>query len=118
MSAKGEGLRAAAAVLADVMRVVAATKSEQASRVVNWYMSAEEEAVVAAGYPVGRYGWEPIQALMFDDNKRHPLFGHGPWYHEGYFPITEGTVELGADDAAESFADAYLDLFLEEHGFK
>jgi hypothetical protein len=55
---------------------------------------------------------------MFDDNARHPLFGDKKhWYHQGYYPITSYTVDLSATDAAEAYADAAVELMLDEHGF-
>jgi hypothetical protein len=114
-----EGLSAAADALARIMRLIAAEKTLTTAAAVNSYLRSDDESVVAAGYPTGRWGWEPIQALMFDDDKKHPLFGNEKhWYHQGYYSITEATVELGGDEAAEAFADAYVDLFLAEHGFK
>ena len=115
--AREEGLRAAGEALARIMKRVAAVKTRKGADAVHVDIEGDE-AVVAAGRPESVYGWEPIQALMFDDNKRHPLFGDKKhWYHQGEYPITEETVRLGADDAAEAYADAALDLMLEEHGF-
>lgn len=115
-TARDEGLLAAADALARIMRVVALPKTWRTAAAVNTALEGEE-AVVRAGREAGAYGWEPIQALMLDDNKRHPLFGNKRyWYHEGYYPITESTELLGADDAAEAYADAALELMLKEHG--
>ena len=115
--ARHEGLQAAADVLARIMRLVAPAKTQRAPDAVHTEFDGDE-AIVAAGRPESVYGWEPIQALMFDDNKRHPLFGDKKhWYHQGEYPITEETVRLGADDAAEAYIDAALDLMLDEHGF-
>jgi hypothetical protein len=115
--ARRAGLRAAAGALARTMIRVAMVKTTRgASRVNVAYQG--DYAIVRAGKPEGVYGWEPIQALMFDDNKRHPLFGDKKhWYHQGHYPITEDTVRLGADEAAEAYADAAVDLMLDEHGF-
>lgn len=111
-----EGLRAASEVLARVMRRVAAVKTRRTADAVH-VTTEGPESIVQAGRPGGAYGWEPIQGLMFDDNKRHPLFGNKRhWYHQGYYPITEDTIRLGADDAAEAYADAAFDLMLKEHG--
>lgn len=111
-----EGLSAAADVLSRIMRAVAGVKTNETAAAVNvnWNF---EDVEVRAGYPGGEWGWTPIQALMFDNNKRHPLYGNRRhWYHEGYYPITEATVRIGADEATEAFADAAVDRLLEEHG--
>ena len=113
--ARREGLRAAADVLARIMQIVAMPKTHLTAAAVN-IASEGEDLLVRAGRP-GRWGWTPIQASMLDDNRRHPLFGNkGHWYHEGYYGITEKTVALGADEAAEAYADAAVDLMLKEHG--
>lgn len=114
--ARQEGLRAAAETLARVMRGVARVRTRRTADAVHvTYEGAE--AVVQGGRPEGAYGWEPIQGAMFDDNARHPLFGNKRhWYDQGYYPISEGTVRIGADEAAEAYADAAVDLMLDEHG--
>jgi hypothetical protein len=98
------------------MQVVAMPKTRFTAAAVN--LASDGDAIlVRAGRPEGQWGWTPIQASMFDNNRRHPLFGNrGHWYPEGYYGITELTVQLGADDAAEAFADAYVDSALREHG--
>lgn len=118
-NATREGLRAAGEALARVMKRVAEVKTREGARMVHVDFASDDEAVVSAGYPVGPWGWNPIQALMFDDNRRHPLFGDKKhWYHQGEYPITEETVRLGAEDAAQAFADSdAIDLMLDEHGF-
>jgi hypothetical protein len=115
-NAEHEGLKAAAEVFARVMRVVAAVRTDETAAAVN--VAWEGEGVlIRGGRPGGAWGWEPIQALMFDNNKRHPLFGNkGHWYHQGYYPITEETVVLGIDEAVSAFADAAIPILLEEHG--
>jgi len=111
------GLRAAAGALARKMRYVALVKTSKGAAQVNTAVDGED-ILVRAGKPEGVYGWEPIQALMFDDNKRHPLFGDKKhWYHQGRYPITEETVLKGIDDAAEACADAIVEPMLDEHGF-
>lgn len=116
-NAKREGLRAAADVFARKMRLVAILKTRRTADAVNTSFEGEA-ALVSGGHERGAWGWEPIQGLMFDNNKRHPLFGdRNHWYHQGYYPITEATVRLGADEAAEAYADAAVDLMLDEHGF-
>lgn len=114
--ARRAGLRAAAEVIARFMRRVAAVKSDETALAVNIVFEGQEVAI-RAGRPGGAYGWKPIQALMLDDNRRHPLFGNtGHWYYEGYYPITEETVQLSADYAAAAYADVAIPLMLEEYG--
>ena len=118
--ARREGLRAAADVLARVMQIVAMPKTRETAGAINTItvggLTVGGDILVRAGRP-GRWGWTPIQASMLDNNRRHPLFGNrAHWYSEGYYGITEMTVEFGADDAAEAYADAAVDLMLREHG--
>jgi len=114
--ARREGLKAAAEVVARVMRQVAGRRTQETAAAVNTRLEGEE-AVVSGGREGGAYGWEPIQALMFDNDLRHPLFGNKRyWYHEGYFPITSYTESLSASDAAEAYAEVAVPLMLEEHG--
>lgn len=116
--AKREGLRAAGEVLANVMKRVAAHKTKEGARQVHSGFTAADEVTVSAGYPMGRWGWEPIQASMFDNDRRHPLFGDkSHWYRQGYYPITQNTVQAGAEEAANAYIDAALEPMLEEHGF-
>ena len=115
--ARQEALRAAANVVARVLRRVAAVRTRRTAVAVHTALEGNE-AVVSAGRPEGRYGWEPIQALMFDDNKRHPLFGNKRhWYHQGDYPITAYAEAYSASDAAEAYADAVIEPLLDEHGF-
>lgn len=113
--ARREGLAAAGNALARVMQIVAMPKTHFTAAAVN-VVSDGDDVLVRGGRP-GRWGWTPIQASMLDNNRRHPLFGNKAyWYREGYYGITEMTVTLGADDAAEAYADAAVDLMLREHG--
>lgn len=115
--ARTEGLRAASEAVARAMRRVAAYRTRRTAEAVRTRMEGTE-GVVAAGHEGGAYGWEPIQALMFDDNKRHPLFGNKRhWYHQGYFPLTSYTESLSATEAADAYADAVVEPLLDEHGF-
>jgi hypothetical protein len=115
--ARTEGLRAAADALARVMKRVAAAKTDEGARMVHTGFVSPGVAFVSAGFPVGPYGWNPIQALMFDNNLRHPLFGNKRyWYEQGYYPITDLTVTYGSEDAVQAYADAAVDLMLKEHG--
>lgn len=113
-----EGLRAAAERFAAAMRTVAAVKTRRTADAVN-ISDERKEIVVRAGRPEGVYGWEPIQAVMFDNNLRHPLFGNkGHWYHEGRYPITQYTERAAIDDASEQYAQGAVDPLLKDHGFK
>lgn len=114
--AKREGLRAAAEVVARTMRQVAAVRTQRTAAAVNVRMEADV-AIVRGGHEGGPWGWEPVTAFMFDDNARHPLFGNKRhWYNQGDYPITALTEAFSASDAAEAYADAAVDLMLEEHG--
>lgn len=115
--AKSEGLKAAAEVVAKVMRQVAGVRTRHTAEAVH-IVDAGEEAIVQGGHPGGPWGWEPIQGLMFDDNRRHPLFGNkSHWYHQGDYPITAYTEAYSASTAAEAYIDAALELYLDEAGF-
>jgi hypothetical protein len=116
--ARTEGLRAAGETLRRYLKRFAAMKTREGARQTHVDFSAAAEVTVSAGYPVGPYGWNPIQASMFDDNRRHPLFGDKKhWYHQGSWPMTEMAVNAGSEDAANAYADAALELMLDEHGF-
>lgn len=112
-----DGLKAAARVFANTMRRVAGVKTRRGAEAVNIQVR-DGEVLIRAGKPEGAYGWDPIQAAMFDDNLRHPLYGDKKhWYHQGSWPITETTVKQGADPAADAYADAAIDSALRDHGF-
>lgn len=115
--AEREGLKAAADRFAAVMRKVAAIRTRRTAEAVNIQMEGDD-ALIQAGRPGGAWGWEPIQAFMFDNNWRHPLYGNKKqWYHQGRFPITSMTERAGIDSATEAFADKAVPILLEEHGF-
>lgn len=115
--AKREGLKAAAARFAAVMRKVAGVKTRLTAEAVHVAWEGDV-ALVRAGKPEGVYGWEPIQAFMFDNNWRHPLFGNRKkWYHQGRYPITGLTERAGLNAATEAFADAAIPVLLKEYGF-
>lgn len=117
MSAVSEGLRAAADRLAAVMRRVAAVKTDETAKAVHVEELPVTGVAVMAGRPEGRWGWEPIEALMFDNNLRHPLYGDKKhWYHQGWYPITRLTLEEGLDDAVNDFADVAVPALLDEVG--
>lgn len=107
-------LRIAARTTAAIMRRFARIRSDEIAAAVNVNESADGFEV-RAGYPEGEWGWTPIQALMFDNNKRHPLFGNERrWYAQGYFPITESTVKLALAAGVEDiYADEYLRIRLD-----
>lgn len=113
------GMKAAADVFARVMRDVSAVKTRNTADAVNTQGDGTTAVLIRAGHPGGGYGWEPIQALMFDNNLRHPLFGNRRhWYRQGYYGITEITERTAIDNATEAFADAFVPPFVEEYGFK
>lgn len=115
--AEREGLKAAADRFAAVMRKVASIRTRRTADAVNISMEGED-AVIQAGHPGGPWGWEPIQAFMFDNNWRHPLYGNKKqWYHQGRFPITSMTERAGIESATEAFADKAVPILLAEHGF-
>jgi hypothetical protein len=112
-----EGLKAAADRFATAMRKISRVRTIRTADAVNVSFEGDE-AVIAAGHEGGAWGWEPIQALMFDNNKRHPLWGNkAHWYKQGRWPITEYTERAALDSATEAFADAAVPPLLEEHGF-
>ena len=111
-----EGLRAAAEVIARVMRRVAAVKTRHTAAAVNVSWQGSEVAI-QGGHPGGPWGWEPIQAWMFDDNGRHPLWGDKKhWYHQGHYPITAITERESLDEAVNAFADAAVPLYEQRLG--
>lgn len=112
-----EGLKAAAGRFAVVMKKIAAVKTRRTADAVHVSWDGDD-ALVQAGRPGGEYGWDPIQASMFDDNGRHPLFGDKKyWYKQGRWPITAYTERAGIDSATDAFADAVFPPLLEDHGF-
>lgn len=112
------GLDAAASKLADAMKRVAAAKTRRAADAVR-ITHEDGDTVIAAGKPEGVYGWDPITALMFEDDRRHPLFGDKKhWYPQGHYPITELTERAALDDAVDAFADAAVPPLLKEYGFE
>jgi hypothetical protein len=117
-SAERAMMRAARNIVAPAMRRIARIRTKETAAAVNIHSTARG-IEVRAGTPTGPYGWEPIQALMFEQNKRHPLFGNTrKWYHEGYFPITEMTVKLVAKLVEDEFVQEDLRIILGEYGFK
>lgn len=115
--ASREGLRAAGAVLVAAMKSVAAVRT-RTTAVQTHTVWDGDDLLVSAGHPAGVYGWVPIQALMFENNMRHPLFGDKKhWYNEGDYPITRITEAVGLDEAVEAFADATVPALLEELDF-
>lgn len=116
-AADAMGRRAAARVFAAVMKRVAAVKTKKGADAVRVTQEGNE-TVIAAGRPAGRYGWEPIEAAMFDDDGRHPLFGNKRhWYREGRYPITELTERTALGRAVDAYADTALPELFREHGF-
>lgn len=113
-----KGLEAAADVLAIAMRAVAVIKTRTGAAAVNVAWEADDSVRIRAGKPEGRYGWEPIVPLMFEDNKRHPLWGNrSHWYHQGEYSITGLTLAAALDEAVEAFAEEAVPALLDECGF-
>jgi hypothetical protein len=117
------GLKAAADSFARRMRVVAATRTRRAAAAVHTAWSSANSISVLAGTDIGPYGWEPITALMFDDDLRHPLFGNKRhWYFQAYkkggLAITEITEQTGIEDATEAFADAAFEVLIAKYGYE
>jgi hypothetical protein len=111
------GLKAAADRFARAMRTIAGMRTRETAAQVNVVENTNEN-LIRGGHPGGGYGWEPIQALMFDNNLRHPLFGNKRhWYKQGRYPITQYTERAAIDDATEAFADAFVPAFVKEYGF-
>lgn len=114
-----KGLNAAATSFARTMKTVAAVKTRRTAAAVNTKLQGDNAVLIRGGEPGGPWGWEPIVASMFDNNRRHPLFGDRKhWYNQGRYPITQYTERAGIDSAAEAFADAFVPAFTEEYGFK
>lgn len=112
-----DGLKAAAQSLARTMKKVAVVRTRRTADAVN--VKAEGDAfLIRGGKPGGGWGWDPITALMFDDDKRHPFFGNRRrWYNQGYYGITENTVTSGIDEAADEYARNAIDPLLRDDGF-
>lgn len=116
--ANREGLKAAGKRFAQSMKSVARVKSSKAAEAVNTKWDGDE-ILIRAGRPGGEYGWIPVQAIMFEDNLRHPLYGNkGHWYRQGRYPITQYTERAGIDGAMDDYADAAIPIILRQHGFK
>ena len=110
--------RAARNIVVPAMRRVARIRTKETAAAVNM-VSTRTSVDVRAGYPEGAWGWTPIQALMFDNNKRHPLFGNERvWYDEGYFPITEMTEKLVIGLVEDEYLAEAMRIILGEHGYK
>lgn len=113
-----EAMDEAAKVFAIGMRQVADVKTRETGDEVNWIRGDNAERLIRAGKPGGRWRWDPIQAFMFDDDWRHPLFGDKRhWYNQGYYGITEDTVEGYIDQATDAFANSIADWIDENYGF-
>lgn len=112
------GLKAAAERFARAMRTVAGVRTNETAAAVNVAWEGDT-ALVRGGEPGGPWQWTPIQAAMFDDNLRHPLFGNKRhWYKQGRWPITAYTERAAINDVDEVYADAAVDPMLAEYGFE
>jgi hypothetical protein len=110
-------MRAARNIVAPAMRRIARIRTKTTAAAVNIH-DGPNGIEVRAGTPSGQWGWEPIQALMFDNNKRHPLWGHPPWKHQGSFPITAMTMKLVAKLVEDEYVQEDLKIILGKYGFK
>lgn len=113
------GLRLAArTVVAPAMRRIARIRTKKTADAVH-VVETPQGFEVRAGDPEGQWGWTPIEASMFDNNRRHPLFGNErAWYYQGYFPITEMTYKLALRlGAVDVYVDECLRILLKERGF-
>lgn len=109
-------MRAAKNIVAPAMKRIARIRTKTTAAAVNVH-KGPNGIEVRAGTPTGAYGWTPIQALMFDNNKRHPLYGHAPWYHQGDFPITQLTAKLVAKLVEDEFVQEDLKLILGKYNY-
>jgi hypothetical protein len=111
-------MRAARNIVVPAMKRVARIRTKQTAAAVNIY-NGPNGIEVRAGTPTGPWGWTPIQASMFENNRRHPLFGNkNKWYHEGDFPITAMTVKLVAKLVEDEFVAEDLRIILGQYGFR
>lgn len=109
MGANAEDLKAAAEVLADEVRKQAGAVSSRTAGAVN-VKAAGGGWEINAGYPGGRWGWDPIQGWMFDEGAKHPLFGdRSHWYAQKHWPFMALAVSLAIDKAADAYADKVID---------
>jgi hypothetical protein len=110
-------MRAARNIVAPAMRRVARIRTKQTAAAVNIH-NGPNGVEVRAGTPTGPWGWTPIQASMFDNNRRHPLFGDKrKWYHQGDFPITAMTLKLVSKLVEDEYVQEDLRIILGERGF-
>lgn len=112
------GLKAAADRFAQAMRKIAAVRTRHTADAVNVTWEGDE-ALIRGGHPGGPWQWEPIQAAMFDDNLRHPLFGNKRhWYKQGRYPITAYTERAAINQIDEVYATEAVDPMLRDMGFE
>lgn len=108
-------MRCAKHIVKPAMQRIARIRTKRTADAVNIVKGTDGTIEVRAGRPEGPYGWTPIQALMFEENKRHPLFGHPPWYHQGDFPITALTMKLVQRQVEDEFVQEDIKLILGKH---
>lgn len=119
-----EGMRAATAYIADVIKAVAAAMpSKKIPPTVVSYVRTNI-GYVSAGGPGGRTA---PNAYMFETpGARHPFFAHvgtwryqhGPWYTQPYRPFMETGAAIAHDDAAEILAEVWGYPFAASLGFE
>jgi hypothetical protein len=114
-SAQRAMMRCAKNIVAPAMRRIARIRTKTTAAAVN-IVNSSEGIEVRAGSPTGAYGWTPIQASMFENNRRHPLFGNKhKWYHQGDFPITSLTLKLVQRQVEDEFTNEDLKIILGKH---
>jgi hypothetical protein len=109
-------MRVAKRIVVPAMKRIARIRTRKTADAVN-VVVRNGWVEVRAGTPEGAWGWTPIQASMFDNNRRHPLFGDKhKWYHQGYFPITEMTEKLVIKLVEDEYVRDALPILLERRG--
>ena len=109
-------MRCAKNIVKPAMQRIARIRTKRTADAVNIAKGQDGSIEVRAGTPTGPWGWTPIQASMFEDNRRHPLYGNKHrWYHQGHFPITELTAKLVTKLVEDEFVQEDLKLILGKH---
>lgn len=105
-------MRAAKNIVAPAMRRIARIRTKRTAAAVH-VVKANGVIEVRGGDPTGPWGWTPIQGSMFENNRRHPLYGNRhKWYHQGDFPITKLTLGLVQRQVEDEFVREDLKLIL------
>lgn len=112
-------MKVAVEVVADRVRVIVGRYAPGIAAVTRTYTRGNV-GFVSPGSPGGKWGWEPINAWMFETpGARHPLFGDRErWYAQPYRPFLEQAAEVSADEAAQKYLDKTVDGWARELGYK